>query len=107
MKAGKTTPLQASPDRGESFTEGLVNMPPRKHVLPELVRKAALEGTRAAKQESDAAEDRFKMDVYLKTEMGLTQNEIAIALGISQPLVSSYRTQGRAVYERWAAEKDL
>jgi hypothetical protein len=82
-------------------------MPPKRKIdLPDHVRRAALTGVREARVRADRAEEDFKMDVFLKTEQGITQGELAAELGVSQPLISMYRTQGKEVYERRERERN-
>lgn len=50
------------------------------------------------------AKTRFKVRVYLAVEQGLTTQDVAATLGISQASASRYRIQGEAVYRERAVE---
>lgn len=79
-------------------------MPPRrKIVLPDHVREAVLSEIGLSAKVSADAEASFKLRVYLATQQGLTQDEIAQELSVSQAVISKWRNQG----EQEARERGL
>lgn len=71
----------------------------RKRVeWPPRVREMLGEELRLAHEAVRAADDTFKIRVYIAVEQGLTTQEIADELGISQSVVSKYRIQGEAAF---------
>jgi len=71
---------------------------------PSHVREAIGEDLRLTHEAAQAAEALFKTRVYLAVEQGLTTQQVADELGISQASASKYRMQGEAAYrERQAA----
>jgi DNA-binding NarL/FixJ family response regulator len=79
----------------------------RKRVdLEPEVRQMLGEELRLSHEAARAAKTAFKVRVYIAVKQGLTTQEIADALGVSQSAVSEYRMQGEALYrERQAAAK--
>lgn len=76
-------------------------MPPRKRVdLPDHVREAVLSDVAITHQQALDADERDKIRVYLATEQGLTNEEIAEALGVAQQSVSRYARAGKEALER-------
>lgn len=73
----------------------------RKRVeWPAHVRAMLGEELRLAQDAARAAEEAFKIRVYVAVEQGLTTAEIAEDLGISQTSASKYRVQGEALYQQ-------
>jgi pimeloyl-ACP methyl ester carboxylesterase len=74
-------------------------MPPKRKVdLPDHVREAALADVQLSQRVSAESEASFKIRIYLATEQGLGQSEIADRLGLSQPVISKYVRQGQELY---------
>ncbi|MBX9392247.1 hypothetical protein K4749_01200 [Streptomyces sp. TRM72054] len=72
---------------------------------PPHVRQMLGEELRLAHEAARAAEAAFKIRMYVAVEQGVTTQQIADKLGISQATASKYRIQGEALYqERAAAE---
>lgn len=70
-------------------------MPPRKKVtLPDHVRAAALAEVKLAHQRYLEADPDFKIRIYLATEQGIRQDEIAEQLNTTQQNVSKWSRQG-------------
>ncbi|MFF7096384.1 helix-turn-helix domain-containing protein [Streptomyces rubradiris] len=65
---------------------------------PPHVRKMIGEELRLTYEAAHAAEDAFKVRVYIAVEQGVTTREIATEVGISQQTVSRYRADGEALY---------
>ncbi|MFF0140451.1 helix-turn-helix domain-containing protein [Streptomyces sp. NPDC005227] len=76
-------------------------MPYRKSVeWPEPVRAALCEDLRFVQNVARQAEEALRVRVYLAVEQGLTTQEVADALEISQSAVSNYRRQGEEAFRR-------
>jgi hypothetical protein len=72
---------------------------------PPHVREAIGHELRLARETAYAADVAFKIRVYLAVEQGLTTQQVADELGISQAAASKYRIQGEALHRgRQAAE---
>ncbi|MFI0233130.1 hypothetical protein [Streptomyces sp. NPDC017086] len=69
------------------------------------MREAIGADLRLAQETARAAETAFKIRVYLAVEQGLTTQQVADDLGISQAAASKYRIQGEALHEEWRAAK--
>lgn len=71
----------------------------RKRVdWPPHVREAMHEEVGVAYEAARAARTAFKIRVHVAVEQGVTTQQIADKLGISQSAVSKYRVQGEAAY---------
>jgi transposase-like protein len=76
-------------------------MPPKKRInLPDHVRDAVLDDVALSHEETALAEEREKIRIFLATEQGLTTQEIADRMGVSQTAVSKWRRQGEEAYVR-------
>lgn len=74
-------------------------MSARKRVdWPPHMREMLGEDLRLSYEAAQAAETAFKIRIYIAVEQGVTTQEIADALGISQTSVSKYRIQGEAAF---------
>ncbi|MEV6833515.1 hypothetical protein AB0N17_03120 [Streptomyces sp. NPDC051133] len=72
---------------------------------PPHVRKMIGDDLRLSHEAARAAEDAFKIRVYIAVEQGVTTREIATEIGVSQQTVSRYRIEGESLYQhRQAAE---
>jgi len=72
----------------------------RKRVEPTpAVREALGEELRRSHEAARAAEEAFKIRVYLGVLQGVTTQEIADRLGISQSSASKYRMQGERLHQ--------
>lgn len=73
----------------------------RKRVeVPPHIRALLGEELRLSYEAATAAETAFKIRVYVAVEQGVTTQEIADELGVSQSVVSKYRIQGEAFYRK-------
>jgi transposase-like protein len=73
----------------------------RKRVdFPPHVRSAIAADLRLAQTIRVQAEATFKIRIHLATEQGLTTQEIADELGVSQAVVSKWRIQGEVALEQ-------
>jgi DNA-binding NarL/FixJ family response regulator len=78
--------------------------PRRRFDLEPEVRAMLGEELRLSHEAARAAKAALKIRVYIAVKQGLTTQQIADALGVSQSSVSTYRMQGEALYrERQAA----
>jgi response regulator of citrate/malate metabolism len=76
-------------------------VPPKKKVdLPDHVRAAVLADVQLSYEQSLDADESAKIRIFLATEQGLTTQEIADRLRISQTSASKYRMQGEEAYRR-------
>lgn len=83
-------------------------MPPKKKVdLPDHVRAAVLSDVGLSFHQRNDADDSLKLRIYYAVEQGLTTQEIADQLGISQTSASKYRTQGEEIHKRREQARDL
>ena len=81
--------------------QGDTAMPPKKRVdLPDHVREAVLGDVGLSYQSALDAEENSRIRIYLATEQGLTTQEIANQLGISQTSASKYAREGKEAYLR-------
>jgi DNA-binding NarL/FixJ family response regulator len=68
--------------------------------VPPYIRALLGEELRLSYEAAAAAETAFKIRVYVAVEQGVTTQEIADELGVSQSVVSKYRIQGEALYRK-------
>jgi DNA-binding NarL/FixJ family response regulator len=72
----------------------------RKRVeWPPHVRAMLGEELRLAHEAARTAETAFKIRVYIAVEQGLTTQQIADDIGLSQATISRYRIDGEAAYQ--------
>jgi transposase len=87
-------------------------VPPRKKIdLPDHVRAAALAEIELSYRDTLSAEERFRVQLYLKTEQGLTTYELAeylIGRGVqvSQPTIARWVKHGEEIYKRRESTRD-
>lgn len=89
-------------------TEGTKIVPPKRKInLPDHVREAVLGDVALTHQAAIEAEERDKIRIYLAVEQGLTTQELADRLLVSQSVVSKWRRQGEEAYLSREAARSL
>jgi hypothetical protein len=89
-----------------------VAVPPKKKVdLPDHVRAAALAEAELSYRDTLSSEERFKVQLYLKVQQGLTTYELAEhfqgrGLQVSQPTIARWVNYGEEVYNRRESARD-
>lgn len=73
-------------------------MTKRRVDWPPHIREMVLGDLLLSHEAAKAAEDAFKIRVYMAVEQGVTTQQVADRLGISQSGASVYRRQGEALY---------
>jgi hypothetical protein len=87
-------------------------VPPKKKVdLPDHVRAAALAEAELSYRDTLGAEERFKVQLYLKVQQGLTTYELAEyfqsrGLQVSQPTIARWANYGEEAYKRRESARD-
>lgn len=76
----------------------------RKFDWPQSVRDALLDEVWLEHAAALEAKKRLKIRIYVAVEQGLTTQEVASKLGISQASASKYRIEGEAAYKAHLAE---
>ncbi|MFF6966269.1 hypothetical protein ACFY9G_23240 [Streptomyces anthocyanicus] len=62
------------------------------------VKEVLGEELRLSREAVQIAETAFKIRIFVAVEQGMTTQEVADALGLSQAAASKYRIQGEALY---------
>lgn len=70
----------------------------KRFVWPPHVREMLFEELRSAHEAALAAETAAKIRIYVAVEQGVTTQQIADKIGMSQATVSRYRIDGEAAF---------
>jgi DNA-directed RNA polymerase specialized sigma24 family protein len=80
--------------------KGAPHMPPKRVDLPDSVRAAVLADVRLSFDQAVESDVLAKIRIYLATEQGLTQDDLAAELGVTRQGVGKWVRQGREALAR-------